>query len=144
MNAELIFLIGLNVVSWWHTNSVPNKRCVKLFFFNITQEEHWYKLKCNSKILGLMSGSHKKGTVFDLTRHGCIESLDGRAVRLDDICQFGSLNLVKRVIFNDDPDWNTALRGACLGGHIDIVKFALDKGADYLDLELCRSITSIS
>ena len=106
------------------------------FFFNITLEEHWYKLKCNSKILGLMSGLHKKGTVFDLTRHGCIESLDGRAVRLDDICQFGSLNLVKRVIFNDDPDWNTALRGACLGGHIDIVKFALDKGADYLDLEL--------
>ena len=61
---------------------------------NSLKEEHWYKLKWNSKILVLMSGLHKKGKIEELARHGHIESLNGRKVRFEYICEAGSLNLV--------------------------------------------------
>ena len=100
---------------------------------NFLAEEYWYKLKWNQKILTLMSSLHKKGKVEDLARYGLIESLRGRHVRFDYICEFGSVNLVWRVIFSltCEPDWIAGLHGACRGtskdgsGHIKMVNLMM-------------------
>ena len=114
---------------------------------NALREEHWYKLKWNSKILKLMHGLHKKESINDLARHGHIESLDGREVNFKYICEFGenhkrgSLSLIRRFIYGRDPNWNEGLEGACLVGNIDIINFLISKGANDLRSglwEACR------
>ena len=97
---------------------------------NCLKEEHWYKLKFNRKIVELMRSLRKTGRTKDLARQGAIESLAGRHVKFRYICEYGSLNLVRRVILKQKPDWNDGLIGACFGGHRAIVHFLLDNGAN--------------
>ena len=96
---------------------------------NCLEEKHWYKLKFNSKILALMRRQHKKGSTKELARQGFIESLNGQAARFKYICEYGSVNLVRRVIFKQPPNWKDGLYGACKGGHRSLVKFIISNMA---------------
>lgn len=55
------------------------------------------------------------------------------------ICKQGNLKLVNKYILNcncDWYDWNCGLEGACQGGHIDLVKLMILKGANRLSMGL--------
>ena len=45
-------------------------------------------------------------------------------------CLGGHLELVKLMIEKRANDWNWGLKKACQGGHIELVKLMLEKGAE--------------
>jgi hypothetical protein len=47
-------------------------------------------------------------------------------------CKGGHLDIVKLMISKGANDWNYGLRGACRGGHLDIVKLMISKGSEGL------------
>jgi len=58
------------------------------------------------------------------------EWFDSRCLYL--ACKYNLLSVIKWVTTNDrfkELDWNAGLRGACKGGHQDIVQGMIDKGA---------------
>ena len=44
-------------------------------------------------------------------------------------CIGGHIDIIKALIEKGATDWNSGLFHACFGGHIDIVKFLIEKGA---------------
>ncbi len=51
--------------------------------------------------------------------------------RLDAACQGGHIDIVKFMIKKGANGWHLGLFYACFGGHIDIVKLMIEKGAQY-------------
>lgn len=45
-------------------------------------------------------------------------------------CRGGHMELIKDLMEHGEKNWNEGLIGACKGGHYDIAKYMLDKGAD--------------
>ena len=126
------------------TQTTKLTRDVLSCILNCLAEEHWYKLKFNQKILKLMCSLRKKDKAKNLARHGFIESLYGFIESLAEreadlsgsifgyICEYGSLDLVRRFEFEFDqmPNWNYGLKGACRGRHRHLVDLAISKGAN--------------
>jgi ankyrin repeat protein len=46
----------------------------------------------------------------------------------------GHIDIVKMMIDKGANDWNWGLRGACRSGHIEIIKLMIDKGANNWNL----------
>jgi ankyrin repeat protein len=45
-------------------------------------------------------------------------------------CEGGHMEIVKYMIEKGADDWHGGLEGACYGGHMEIVKYMIEKGAD--------------
>ncbi len=50
---------------------------------------------------------------------------------LEGACLCGHIDIVKLMIEKGANNWNVGLEGACFCGHIDIVKLMIEKGANY-------------
>ena len=68
-----------------------------------------------------------------MSRYGHTESLNGHHVKFKYICEFGSMNLVRRWMFGKEPNWKSGLFGACKGGHMDIINLMISNGAGNWD-----------
>jgi hypothetical protein len=49
--------------------------------------------------------------------------------QFNDACHGGHLDIIKFMIEKGADDWNGGLYNACYGGQVDIVKFMIEKGA---------------
>ncbi len=49
---------------------------------------------------------------------------------LEGACEGGHIDIIKFMIEKGAHGWNMGLHYACLGGHLDIVKFVIEKGAN--------------
>lgn len=58
--------------------------------------------------------------------------MSGTFARLDHACRKGDLKTVKRFI-NKTYDYETLLYWACIGGHLDVVKYLVNLGARFHD-----------
>ena len=57
---------------------------------------------------------------------------------LEGACKGGHMNIVKFMIEKGANNWNSGLYGACYGGHINIINLMIEKGAD--DCYRCNNI----
>ena len=50
----------------------------------------------------------------------------------DKACENGNFDLVKKMALNNTYDWNWSLESAAVGGHLHIIQFLIEKGANNL------------
>lgn len=76
MKPEAKFSVSFNIMlNYGGMNEVTLSMDILRCILNQLEEEHWYKLKYNSKILDLMTKLHKTRTNTELSEMGCRESL---------------------------------------------------------------------
>lgn len=56
------------------------------------------------------------------------------------VCKQGSMDELNSLLREGDVNWNIALKGACEGGHLDIIKFVLSNSSSNVDWKIALKI----
>ncbi len=118
-------------------NEIEEIKWIKLFFLFMDEIEwkidhHLYRITCHQ-----LKKVCKNGNIFTILKNKDHLYWNGGLYYQNDwnkafkgACFGGHLNIVKLMIERGANEWNNGLFEACYGGHLNVVNLMIEKGAD--------------